>query len=115
MRDHSPAPKGSGLTLRDFARCVVATALLSPAFLAFAAAGSALGRRGTAAPVVVGLGVIVLVAMLLDAHHWVKRSTASPDATRITPRASPITRFQYRSRICGMGSAPTRRPSAVHT
>jgi hypothetical protein len=67
MRDHSPAPKGSGLTLRDFARCVAATALLSPAFLAFAAAGSALGKRGAAPLVVVSLGVIVLTVMLFDA------------------------------------------------
>lgn len=64
---HDPSPNGHGLTLGGVARCVAATALLSPAFLAVAALGSAAGSRGVVAPLGLALGLGVLVALFIDA------------------------------------------------
>lgn len=67
MNDPSPSPRGHGLTLGGFARCVAATALLSPAFLAVAAVGSAVGAKSAFATLGPVLGLGVFVSLLLDA------------------------------------------------
>lgn len=75
MNDPSPSPRGHGLTLGGFAGCIAAIALLSPAFLAVAAVGSAVGARGASATLAAVLGLGVFVSLLLDASARGPRNT----------------------------------------